>query len=225
MYLKSLFAIESYSAKNILIILLCTFGASTLVQQKSSGTNMTLLTLLTLCAALALSACSGSNASNGSASASSSTGATGGSSTPVSGQPGSGPVIDNEDMTAGLRGVDADNNGIRDDIDRLIAKKYSATPELKKAVEQKARANQKFMEASTKQQALIAGDEISRASACTASVVLKKDVPDTEKLFLQIGKDLRALIRNTPERYRKYEQSNQLAGGAVFEQPPEPVCD
>jgi hypothetical protein len=32
-----------------------------------------------------------------------------------------------EDMTPGLKGIDADANGIRDDIDALITKKYSDT--------------------------------------------------------------------------------------------------
>jgi hypothetical protein len=188
-------------------------------------TNMKLITHFALCAALALSACSGSSASNGSAG--SSAGGSGSSGTPVGsgGQPGSGPVIDNEDLTAGLKGIDADNNGIRDDIDRLIAKKYSATPELKKAVEQSARALQKSMEATTRQQALIAGDEIGRAVECTGNVVLRKSDASSEKLFLQIGKDLRALTANTKERFTAHRKAENLKNGAVFHQPPEPVCD
>ncbi len=188
---------------------------------------MKLISILALCAALAISACSGSSSSNSSAGSSSNTGGAGGSGTPVGsgGQPGSGPVIDNEDLTAGLKGIDADNNGIRDDIDRLIAKKYSATPELKKAVEQEARSEQKFLEVTTKQQVLIAGDEISRAVECVGNVVLRKGDAASEKLFLQIGKDITALTRNTEERFRKYEKSSRLAGGSVFEQPKDPVCD
>jgi hypothetical protein len=186
---------------------------------------MKLITYFALCAALALSACSGGGSSNSSAGSSTGTGANGGSSTPVSGKPGSGPVIDNEDLTAGLKGIDADNNGIRDDIDRLIARKYSGTPELKKAVEQSARALQKSMEATTRQQALIAGDEIGRAVECTGNVVLRKGDASSEKLFLQIGKDLRALTANTKERFTAHWKAENLKNGAVFHQPPEQVCD
>jgi hypothetical protein len=185
---------------------------------------MRLIIIIVLYAACFLSACSGSSSSSAPPSSS-----TGGSGTPVSGsgqgQPGSGPVIDNEDMTPGLKGIDADKNGIRDDIDRLIAKKYSATPELKKAVEQRARALQKSMEATTRQQSLIAGDEIMRAGRCSAKLVLRKGDASSEKLFLQIGNDLRALTGNTKERFTAYWNSANLSKGAVFEQPKEPVCD
>ncbi len=182
------------------------------------------ITRFALCAVLALvmSACSGSSSSNNSANSSG-----GGSGTPAGsgGQPGSGPVIDNEDLTAGLKGIDADNNGIRDDIDRLIAKKYSATPQLKKAVEQRARALQKAMEATTQQQSLIAGDEIMRASDCVGNIVLRKGDASSQELFLQIGKDLEALTANTKERFTAYWNSENLSNGAVFKQPKEPVCD
>ncbi len=130
-----------------------------------------------------------------------------------------------EDKTGGLKGIDEDNNGIRDDIDRLIAKKYSATPAMKKAVEQSARALQKFMQATTTPKARIASAEINRASSCVAKIFLNGSALASEEQLLQIGNDLRALTRNTQERTRKYENSNRLASEAVFDVPREPVCD
>lgn len=47
-------------------------------------------------------------------------------------------LIGQEDLMPGLKGINADNNEIRDDIDRLIAKNYSATPEFRKTSEKKA---------------------------------------------------------------------------------------
>jgi hypothetical protein len=169
-----------------------------------------------------LTACSGGGDSGGGApTGSASSGAGTAAATPAANT----RIIDNEDMTAGLEGVDANKNGIRDDIDRLIALKYSGTPALKKAAEQTARSLQKFMEANSRQQVLAQGDENSRASACLAKVLLDKTKPENTKIFLSIGKEIVALTANTQERFTKYWSSSELAGGAVFEQPTEPVCD
>jgi hypothetical protein len=161
----------------------------------------------------ALVACSGSGASDAAVSSRSNNSSASQANT---------PIIDNEDLTPGLKGVDANNNGIRDDIDRLIAQKYSATPALKKAAEQQARALQKFMEATTRQQALIDGDEDSRATWC-----LSKQFPSTsdDAKFKQVTAELEALTANTQERFTKYWESNNLVGGAVFKESQEPVCD
>lgn len=104
-----------------------------------------------------LAACSGDNTNSAT-----STGQGNSSSTPAENT----ALIDNEDLTPGLKGIDADGNDIRDDIDRLIAKKYSGTLTMKKIVEQKARSLQKGMEATTREQARAAGNEIFRAGDC-----------------------------------------------------------
>lgn len=133
-------------------------------------------------------------------------------------------IIDNEDMTAGLKGVDANNNGIRDDIDRLIALKYSGAPALKKAAEQTARAFQRDLEVTTKQQSLIAGDELMRASACVYKT-LPHSNPQEIKFRQQLSKEIESLTANTKERFTAYWRAEELGGGAVYEQAKEPVCD
>ena len=132
------------------------------------------------------------------------------------------PVI--EDLSPGLKGIDADNNGIRDDIDRLIAQKYSATPAMKKAAEQKARALQKSMEATTRKEALAAGDEIRRAGRCAYKIFPNATSQD-EKFRIQMSKEIEALTANTKERFTAYWKAESLKSGAVFSQPDEPVCD
>jgi hypothetical protein len=164
---------------------------------------------------ISLTACSGRSGSGTTVTA------TGSTPTPA---PAEQRIIDNEDLTPGLKGFDVNNNGIRDDIERLIAQKYSATPELKRAAEQEARALQKSMESITRQQALAAGDEIRRAGACTAKVLLGNTAPN-EKLFISISKEIAALTSNTRERFTAYWNAESLAGGGVFRQPDEPVCD
>jgi hypothetical protein len=175
--------------------------------------------LLSLPLTFALAACSGG--SPGSPGGSSGANVdTGSNATPTP----SGPIIDNEDLTPGLRGVDADRNGIRDDIDRLIAKKYSGTPEIKKAVEQDAKALQRFLEVTDKDQARLAGEGVSRASACIFKVFPDSTAQESE-LRDQWAKEVEALTANTKERFTKYWRSESLIGGMVFKQPQEPVCD
>lgn len=142
----------------------------------------------------------------------------------ASNPPTAQPIIDNEDMTPGLAGVDADKNGIRDDIDRLIAKKYASTPEIKRATEQVARSLQIFMEATTRQQALAAGDENARALECLWSKFVTPNSKNTQ-LAVAASKEIEALTANTKERFTKYWSSNKLVGGGYFSQPVGPVCD
>ena len=134
------------------------------------------------------------------------------------------PIIDNEDLSTGLRGIDTDGNGIRDDIDRLIAKRFATTPQLKKAAEQKARALQKAMEATTREQALAAGDRIMRASACVYKT-LPHSTAEEVRYRQRLSIEIEALTANTKERFKAYWAGAKLSGGAVYEQAREPVCD
>jgi len=129
-----------------------------------------------------------------------------------------------EDLSLGLRGVDANQNGIRDDIDRLIAQKYARTPEIQRAAEQKARALQRNLEATTREEALRAGDAIRRAAWCAAEV-LPMETQEQLRYWEDMSKDIEALTANTEERFRAYWTANRLMSGAVFRQPDGRVCD
>lgn len=139
-------------------------------------------------------------------------------------QPSSEKIIDNEDLSPGLRGVDANRNGIRDDIDRLIAQKYARTPEIQRAAEQKARALQRNMEATTREEALRAGDAVERAAEC-AYQTLPRATREQVQFREDMSKDIEALTANTEERFRAYWAANRLMSGAVFRQPDGRVCD
>lgn len=133
-------------------------------------------------------------------------------------------IIDNEDLSPGLRGVDANRNGIRDDIDRLIAQKYARTPEIQRAAEQKARALQRNIEATTREEALRAGDAVERAAEC-AYQTLPHQTREQVQFREDMSKDIEALTANTEERFRAYWAANRLMSGAVFRQPDGRVCD
>lgn len=134
------------------------------------------------------------------------------------------PAVDNEDLTPGLKGIDADNNGIRDDIDRFIATYYSATSMMKKAAEREARAFQKQVNAVTPEQARIAGNEVSLAGDCTFENLphaTEKDMKSAEDMSIEI----KALTANTRERFEAYWRAQEMVSGSVFRNEKQPVCD
>lgn len=134
------------------------------------------------------------------------------------------PDPDAEDLSPGLRGTDANANGIRDDIDRLIGTQFSQTPAVKKVAEQKALALQAMLEATTKTQVFLAVEKISRAGKCMYKV-LPELTSEQEKIRHSMSREIEALTANTRERLVKYLDSNKLAGGGYFADPIEPVCD
>lgn len=179
--------------------------------------------LVAVSIAMLVAGCSGGGSSPPATPSTSSTPPTSTSTAPS--QPSvTAPIIDNEDLSAGLKGIDANNNGIRDDIDRLIGLRYALTPKMKNAAEQEARALQKAMEATTKAQARLTGSEIMRAGACSFKQFPRSDAKDSKFREL-MSKEIESLTANTRERYIAYWNGEKLAGGMVFRQPEEPVCD
>lgn len=134
------------------------------------------------------------------------------------------PVIENEDMTPGLKGIDADGNGIRDDIDQLIAKKYSSTSMMKQVAELHARALQQSMETTTREQAKAAGNEIFRAGDCAYRYLPHANEEDM-KFREKMSAEIEALTANTKERFKAYWKGESLTSGMVFSSNPNPTCN
>jgi len=122
-----------------------------------------------------------------------------------------------EDFTPGLKGIDSDSNGIRDDIDALILQKYADTPTIKKAAEKYARTVQVFMEANTKQEAYQAAKESGNMVDCIVDVILPGNNIENYKKRGQLIDEIVAFTANTRERFEKYWQSSALIGGSTFE--------
>ena len=180
-------------------------------------------TIMVVSMATLISACSGGSSSTPASSPTPPAGSTPPTSIPST-PTVAAPIIDNEDLSAGLKGVDANSNGIRDDIDRLIALRYAQTPAMKKAAEQEARALQRTMEATTKVEARLAGNESGRASDCTFKI-FPRGTPENTKFRERMSKEIEALTANTRERFVAYSKANALMGGMTFRQSEEPVCD
>jgi hypothetical protein len=121
--------------------------------------------------------------------------------------------LSTEDLSPGLQGVDVNANGIRDDIDRVIGEKYSATPELKTATERYARNFQRLMDATTKEDARAIALENSKASACLSDMF---PIETDRMKYHALGREIEALTANTRERFKKYWDANRLLGGMVM---------
>jgi hypothetical protein len=147
----------------------------------------------------------------------------GSSNTPAQSTPAPNTSI-SEDLGAGLKGIDANANGIRDDIDATIAAKYSQTSAVKKAAEQKALALQAMMEATTKEAAYLAFEKMSIASKCVYQV-LPENTIENFNLINNMSKDIEAMTANTRERMVKYLESSKLVGGAYIAAPVAPFCN
>lgn len=128
-------------------------------------------------------------------------------------------MVGKEDPAGSLAGPDSDNNGVRDDIDRLIQEKYSATPALRKASEQSARALARFMAATTREQAMAAGQDNRRAVECLYRHETQPGMAD------QAVKEIESLSANTQARFTRYRDANKLVAGGHFPDPTGPVCD
>ncbi len=128
----------------------------------------------------------------------------------------------NEDRSEGLLGIDTDHNGIRDDIDALIAQKYSTTPEIRRGAEQDARAMQRLLEATTKEEAIAADKQGERAESCLLWALSDMDE------YINASRLIEALTANTHERLKKYLlHSNKLLSGTTSRSipPTEQACD
>lgn len=134
------------------------------------------------------------------------------------------PQVDNEDLTPGLKGIDADANGIRDDIDRFIARHYSATSIMKKAAEREARAFQMSMEATTPEEAKAAGNAIFHAGDCFYKLLPHANEADM-KFLESMSIEIKALTANTPERFSAYWRGEELTSGMAFYTNDNPDCE
>ena len=114
---------------------------------------------------------------------------------------------------ATLAGIDSDNDGVRDDVQRWIVMTYPNSAKTRAALRQDAIALQKYIIDSanptlTYQHAL----EDDKATDC-----LEYIRPND---FYNVVVDLEAVVVNTPQRSRAYLRADQLMSGKFFSSPP-----
>jgi len=121
------------------------------------------------------------------------------------------PVLDRTDT---LAGVDADKNGIRDDIDLYISKQEYSEKQ-KKAAQQKARVSHKVMTIDLKDKKAVAKlqDEFNRASACLFQMSYGQD---GEISGPSVAVEIANLYANTKKRVKARMAFNHTFDGTTF---------
>lgn len=122
-----------------------------------------------------------------------------------------------------LQGVDADNNGIRDDIDGYISKQFSESSQIR-AARQAARANLAVLSTDLLSPTDVrqTNQKISRATACIYEVF---GVPASAKEPGEVSRDIEAISFNTANRLKKYMEFNKALDGASWSLPEGTSCE
>lgn len=122
-----------------------------------------------------------------------------------------------------LLGPDENENGIRDDIDAILAKRYTDERELR-AAKQMARAMQAVFTVNLDNIIAVkeANRQISRANTCIYSVF---DPDSEDRSAFGVGSDLQSLTYNTRDRLRHYMLFNRALSGTSWGKAKEDTCE
>lgn len=122
-----------------------------------------------------------------------------------------------------LAGTDANNNGVRDDIENYINKKYSE-PKQRAAVIQTAKAMQKIMSADTNNiiEVKAINIEISKAFNCVDT----QFTDDSKEVnYFTATKEVEAMTTNTKPRLLAYLAFNKALNGTSWALPEGDTCE
>ncbi len=111
-----------------------------------------------------------------------------------------------------LEGIDSDNDGVRDDIQRYIAIEYPDSEKIRRVLTDKAKADQAFiLNADDREKVLEANTEQGKAIDCLWYID-----PETASTNY---KKLKAQVLNTEERIRAWIKADSQLGGMTFSVP------
>ena len=107
------------------------------------------------------------------------------------------PIPDQAENDATIEGIDKNNNGVRDDVELAIFKKYPNSAKIRAAELQYAMATQLMMTKVTNSETWIAAaEETSRGNACIGLTIPDKNL----KTYIARSEEVEELVRNTSER-------------------------
>jgi hypothetical protein len=123
------------------------------------------------------------------------------------------PMPDPKKNDATVAGIDSDNDGIRDDIQRWINEAYSSRPNVKMAMRQIATGRQlDLLAVDNKEQSIIAGKKMLDSNHCLYSIV---GLDDGAKLI----KELDTKLLNTKDRLYAETKANSNFSGQSYQLP------
>lgn len=126
------------------------------------------------------------------------------------------------ERTDSILGIDQDQNGIRDDIDAYIAKKYTDERQ-KKAVQQFAKNSQLKLAVNLDDEVALqaSSHEADRATACVYRTFKSDPNIDASDVIDEIGN----ITTNTKKRLQAYYKYSDALDGFVFTIPQRDYCD
>lgn len=122
-----------------------------------------------------------------------------------------------------LLGIDEDNNGIRDDIDRYIELHYPNISQ-QNAVKQLAKALQKTLVADTNDMIIVKNinRDNTRAVNCVFSQFINENI---DKHPAQVSQEIESITSNTKERLLAYLNFNKALNGTSWAIPEGETCE
>lgn len=126
------------------------------------------------------------------------------------------------DRTDTIGGVDADKNGIRDDIDIYIKKTYPIE-EQQKAVIQYAKALQASLLVDKEDK--VAVKALTNAKARAISCIFEKIPSEQSRINGSIVEEIVGITTNTKQRLLEYLALNKALDGTVISLPSADICD
>ncbi|WP_374572899.1 hypothetical protein [Acinetobacter sp.] len=126
------------------------------------------------------------------------------------------------ERTDTVKGIDADKNGIRDDIDAYIQKTYPSE-EQQKAVSQYARSLQASLSVDKADKIAVKAitNEKARAISCIFEKIPNGKSPNGDRVV----KEILSMTTNTRQRLFEYIALDKALDGAVISLPSGHVCD
>lgn len=129
------------------------------------------------------------------------------------------PELDRTDTVAG---IDADDNGIRDDIDAYISRTY-ANEEQRKAVSQYAKSLQASLLVDKTDKIAVKASSNTKARA--VGCIFKKIPGGTSPNDGRVIEEILGATINTKQRMMEYLELNKALDGTVISLPRGDVCD
>lgn len=133
------------------------------------------------------------------------------------------PVVDDSGLPpdpgeagkATLEGIDSDNDGVRDDVQRYIALTYPDSERTRAALTQYAKVRQNsLLDADDKEKSIRHAEESDKTGACLWYILGSLD----ERI--KVRNSLKSVILNTDERNYAYFTYDSQLGGEVFQSVP-----
>lgn len=130
--------------------------------------------------------------------------------------------LKNEDKTKTIGGIDANSNGVRDDIERYINLKYGNNPEFVSVYMQYAQELRRKLTLASDDREVYrrASHKVSRQMVCTSKIDYEVE---PEKMY-QGTMIIYALSVNTKQRMAESNRISSLVSGMTFTLPTEEHC-